>query len=125
MPDLQVFLVLSSIVLTTLVLGYVCVALTTQFRAIVRKTAVQEVVVTVKGGYSPDRVIVEQGHPVRFKFTRQESVVCSERVLFPDFSQDVSLSAYEPTIVEFTPTERGEYNFHCKMGILHGTLIVK
>jgi plastocyanin domain-containing protein len=125
MPDLQVFLVLSSIVLTTLVLGYVGLALTTQFRARFRKTAVQEIAVMVKGGYSPDIVVVQQGRPVRFSFTRQETAVCSERVLFPDFKQDVSLPAYEPTTVEFTPTERGEYNFHCQMGILHGTLIVK
>jgi Cu+-exporting ATPase len=125
MPDLQVFLVLSSIVLTTLALSYVCLALTTQVRATVRKTAVQEVAVMVKGGYSPNLVVVQQGCPVRFKFTRQESAVCSERVLFPDFNQDVSLPAYEPTIVEFTPAERGEYNFHCQMGTLHGTLIVK
>lgn len=125
MPDLQVFLVLSSIVLTTLVLGYVCVALTTQFRATVRKTAVQEIAVMVKDGYSPNLVVVQQGRPVRFKFTRQESAVCSERVLFPDFSHDVSMPSYEPTIVEFTPTERGKYNFHCPLGMLRGTLIVK
>jgi P-type Cu+ transporter len=125
MPDLQVFLVLSSIVLATLALGYVCLALTTQYRATVRQTAVQEVAVMVKGGYSPNLVVVQQGRPVRFKFTRQEIAVCSERVLFPDFNQDVALPAYEPTIVEFTPTERGEYNFHCQRGMLHGTLIVK
>lgn len=125
MPDLQVFLVLSSIVLTTLALGYICLALTTQFRATVRKSAVQEVAVTVKGGYSPNLVVVQQGRPDRSKFTRQESAVCSERVLFPDFNKDISLPAYEPTVIEFTPTEPGEYDFHCQMGMLRDTLIVK
>ena len=96
MSDLQVFLVLSSIVLTTLALGYVSLALTAQFRA-----------------------------TVRIKFTRQESGVCSERVLFPDFNKDMSLPENEQTIFEFTPTQPGEYDFHCQMGILHGTLIVK
>lgn len=125
MSDLQVFLVLSSIMLATLALGYVSLALTAQFRATVRKSAVQEVAVTVKGGYSPDRVIVEQGRPVRFKFTRQESAICSERVLFPDFNKDISLPENEPTVGEFTPAEPGAYDFHCQMGMLHGTLIVK
>lgn len=125
MSDLQVFLVLSSIVLTTLALGYVCLALTTQFRATVRKSAVQEVAVTVKGGYSPNRVVVQQGRLVRFSFTRQESAICSERVLFPDFNKDISLPENEPTVVEFTPAEPGAYDFHCQMGMLHGTLIVK
>lgn len=125
MSDLQVFLVLSSIVLTTLALGYVCLALPTQFRATDRKSAVQEVAVTVKGGYSPDRVVVQQGRLVRFSFTRQESAICSERVLFPDFNKDISLPENEPTVVEFTPAEPGAYDFHCQMGMLHGTLIVK
>lgn len=125
MSDLQIFLVLSSIILTTLTLIYVCLALTTQLRATVRKSAIQEVTVTVKDGYSPDKVVVQAGRPVRFTFTRQESGVCSERVLFPDFNKDISLPEYAHTVVEFTPTEPGEYDFHCQMGMLHGTLIVK
>lgn len=125
MSDLQVFLVLSSIVLTTLALGYACLALTTQFRATVRKSKIQEVAVTIKDGYSPDKIVVQQGRSVRFTFTRQESAVYSERVLLRDFNKDISLPEYEHTIVEFTPTEPGEYDFHCQMEMLRKTFIVK
>ena len=125
MSELQVFLILSSIVLTTLALGYVCLALTTQFGATARNSAIQEVAVTVKGGYSPDRVVLQQGRPIRFTFTRQESAVCSERVLFPDFNKDILLPEYEHTVVELTSAEPGEYDFYCQMGMLRGTLIVQ
>ena len=46
----------------------------------------QEVAVIVKGGYTPDVIVVKSGHPVRLRFTRQESAACSEKVLFPDFN---------------------------------------
>jgi Cu+-exporting ATPase len=47
---------------------------------------VQEVKVTVKGGYSPDRVAVRQGVPLRILFDRQESGECTSRVVFPGFA---------------------------------------
>ena len=125
MSDLQIFLILAGIVLTTVAAGYVCLLPETQTHATASASAVQDVSVIVKGGYSPDLVVVQQGRPVRFKFTRQESAICSERVLFPDFNKDISLPENEPTVVEFTPAEPGAYDFHCQMGMLQGTLIVK
>ncbi len=52
---------------------------------------VQEVAVTVKGGYTPDVIVVKAGQPVRLRFTRQESASCSETVLFPDFNRNAKL----------------------------------
>src|SRR5659263_695987 len=46
---------------------------------------VQEVAVTVKGGYSPDLIRVQEGVPLRLVFDRQESGDCTSRVVFPDF----------------------------------------
>src|SRR3989475_13076012 len=48
----------------------------------------QEVTVTVKGGYSPDLVRVRQGVPLRIVFDRQESGECTSRVVFPDFAPE-------------------------------------
>ena len=47
---------------------------------------VQEVRVTVKGGYTPDLIRVRQGVPVRLIFDRQEAGDCTSRVVFPDFA---------------------------------------
>ncbi|MDD5039059.1 MAG: cupredoxin domain-containing protein, partial [Dehalococcoidales bacterium] len=47
------------------------------------KGNVQEIVVTVKGGYSPDVIRVKKGIPLRLIFDRKESGDCSSRVVFP------------------------------------------
>jgi plastocyanin domain-containing protein len=85
----------------------------------------QEVAVTVKGGYTPDVIVVQAGQPVRLRFTRQESASCSEMVLFPDFSRSARLPEGEEVAVEFTPDKAGEYGFQCQMGMLRGKLIVE
>src|SRR5437899_896000 len=85
----------------------------------------QEVTVTVKGGYSPDLVRVRQGVPLRIVFDRQESGECTSRVVFPDFALNRSLSAYGQTTVELLPDRVGEFGFACGMNMVHGRLIVE
>ncbi len=86
---------------------------------------VQEVTVTVKGGYSPDLVRVRQGVPLRIVFNRQESGECTSRVVFPDFGLNRSLPAYAKTTVELMPDLAGEFGFACGMNMVHGKLIVE
>ena len=87
--------------------------------------AVQEVHVTVKGGYTPDTIVVQAGKPVRLQFYRDETADCSERVVFPTLGLDAALPAYKATTVEFTPTEPGEFPFRCGMNMLKGLLVVE
>ena len=49
---------------------------------------VQEVHVIVKGGYTPDTIVVQAGKPVRLQFYRDETADCSERVVFERFGID-------------------------------------
>jgi plastocyanin domain-containing protein len=86
---------------------------------------VQHVKVTVKGGYSPDVIVVEQGRPVRLDFYRDETASCSETVVFGDFGIARGLPAFRTTPVELTPQEPGEFTFTCGMGMLRGKLIVE
>jgi len=85
----------------------------------------QEVAITVKGGYTPDVIVVRAGQPVRLRFTRQESSACTEKVLFPDFNQNALLPEGQEVTLEFTPDKPGEYGFQCQMGMLRGKLIVE
>jgi Cu+-exporting ATPase len=85
---------------------------------------VQEVTVTVKGGYSPDRVEVRQGVPVRLVFDRQETGDCTSHVVFSDFGINKSLPAYASTAVDLVPERVGEFGFACGMNMVHGTLVV-
>ncbi len=86
---------------------------------------VQEVRIVVKGGYSPDVIVVKKGIPVRLNFYRDETADCSDTVVFGDFNIRRPLPAFATTAVEFTPQEAGEYTFTCGMGMLKGKLIVR
>src|SRR6516165_2335389 len=85
---------------------------------------VQQIALTVKGGYSPDLIEVRQGVPVRLVFDRQEAGDCTSRVVFPDLQISKSLPAFTRTTVEFTPQQAGRFEFACGMNMIHGTLVV-
>ena len=89
------------------------------------KGNVQEIRITVKGGYSPDVIRVKEGVPLRLVFDRQEASDCSDRVVFPDFQASKSLVPFATTTLEFTPDKSGSFGFACGMNMLHGTLIVE
>lgn len=86
---------------------------------------VQQIRITVRGGYSPDVVVVRQGRPVRLDFFRDETASCSEQVVFPDFGIARDLPAHQTTAVEFTPEEPGEFTWTCGMRMLRGKLVVE
>jgi plastocyanin domain-containing protein len=85
----------------------------------------QEQMILVKGGYTPDVLVVEAGKPVRLNFVRQESASCSEMVLLPAFGKSAKLPEGETVSVEFLPKERGEFEFACQMGMIRGKIIVE
>ena len=86
---------------------------------------VQEVRITVKGGYTPDTVVVQAGTPVRLQFYRDETADCSERIVLEDFGIDAALPAFQTTAIEFTPAQPGEFRFRCGMNMLKGLLVVE
>ena len=89
------------------------------------ESGIQEVVIKVKGGYSPDVITVEKGRLVRLNFYREETAVCSEQVLFPDFNKQATLTPFKTIPLEFTPDKEGEFGFQCGMGMLHGKIVVE
>jgi plastocyanin domain-containing protein len=94
-------------------------------RAMLSSSGYQEAMILVKGGYTPDILVVEHGKPVRLNFRREETAACSEMVLLPDFNKSAKLPEGEVVPVEFLPEEPGEYDFSCQMGMLRGKIIVK
>lgn len=94
-------------------------------RASVTSSGHQEAMILVKGGYTPDVVVVQRGKPVRLNFRREESASCSEMVLLPDFGKSAQLPVGETVAVEFVPKQSGEFEFACQMGMFRGRLIVE
>ena len=97
----------------------------TGVRATLASSGYQETMILVKGGYTPDRIVVERGRPVRLTFRREESSPCSEQVVFDAFGKHAELPEGEQVAVELPPAEPGEYSFTCQMGMLRGTLVVE
>ncbi|WP_394794644.1 cupredoxin domain-containing protein [Armatimonas sp.] len=87
-------------------------------------TDIQEVEITVEGGYEPGTIELKAGVPARLIFHRIETASCSEEVVIPEFGIRKKLPAHEKTKVEFTPDKPGRYSFTCGMGMLRGTLVV-
>ena len=117
------WLVVGAALAVTVLLGWYFFGPKTSRRAQVTD-GVQEVTVTVKGGYSPDLIEVQSGLPVRLVFDRQESGECSSRVVFPDFRINQALPANSQTTVQFMAETPGEYTFACGMNMLHGRVRV-
>ena len=88
-------------------------------------TGVQEIDVVVQGGYTPDRIEVVQGRPVRLNFLRKESTSCTEQVILGDFGIAKELPQDRTVPVEFTPEKPGEFVFHCGMNMVRGKIVVK
>jgi plastocyanin domain-containing protein len=85
----------------------------------------QEAMILVKGGYTPDAVVVRAGRPVRLNFRREETATCSDRVIFADFNRSAELPTGQTVAVELLPQEPGEYTFSCPMGMFRGRLIAE
>jgi plastocyanin domain-containing protein len=93
--------------------------------AVTETAGVQEVQITVKGGYDPDTIVIKRGIPVRLLFKRQESSLCSEMVVLDSIGKSAKLPEGETVAIEFTPQGTGEIPFQCQMGMLRGRLVVQ
>jgi plastocyanin domain-containing protein len=98
---------------------------TTGQRASETSGGYQEAMILVKGGYTPDTIIVTHGKPVRLNFRREETASCSDKVIFEHFDKSAELPTGKVVSVELMPKEPGEYGFVCPMGMFRGRLIVE
>lgn len=96
-----------------------------QQRQATQNNGVQEVIITVDGGYRPDRVVVVAGQPVKLSFDRHDSNSCLDELLIPDFGISTHLPMDRTTTVEFSPTKIGEYAFTCGMRMFRGVIEVQ
>ena len=95
------------------------------FRASETSGGYQEAMILVKGGYTPDTIVVRSGRPVRLNFRREETASCSDKVIFADFQKSAELPTGETVAVELLPKQPGEYAFACPMGMFRGRLIAE
>jgi plastocyanin domain-containing protein len=94
-------------------------------KAITASGGIQEITVTVDGGYEPSQIVVQVGQPVRLNFHRQDPSSCLEKVLIPDFRIAADLPLNQVTSVDFTPKKVGSYVFSCGMNMFRGIIEVQ
>jgi len=121
----QVFVTLGGLLLVSSIAWFFWFSKKEPVHVLTSESGMQEVFVTVKGGYTPDLIVVQAGKPLRINFQRQETAVCSEQVLFPDFNKQATLTPFKTVPVEFTPDKPGTYGFQCGMGMLRGKVVVE
>ena len=90
-----------------------------------RAGGIQEVEVTVRGGYQPASIVAKAGQPLRLNFTRREATPCGEEVVLPEFGRRAHLPENKTVPIEILPREPGEYQFTCGMNMYRGKLIVE
>ncbi len=120
-----IIVTISGLALAAFVLWFFFFSARQTAAAVSSSSGVQEVDITVKGGYSPDIIEVERGKPVQLHFYRDEENSCSEELLMPDFNIRRDLPAFKTTMVELLPQQAGKFEFTCGMGMLRGSLVVK
>jgi plastocyanin domain-containing protein len=116
---------LAGLALVAFVIWFFWLKRSTGFRATETSGGYQEAMILVKGGYTPDTIIVRSGRPVRLNFRREETASCSDKVIFADFQKSAELPTGETVAVELLPKEPGEYAFACPMGMFRGRLIAE
>ena len=124
MDSTALFVTLGGLALAGLVLWYFFFSSRPAVAVQATAGGVQQVDITVKGGYSPSTIEVAHGQPVQLNFYRDEENSCSEELLIPDFNVRRDLPAFQTTRVELLPQQPGRYEFTCGMGMLRGSLIV-
>lgn len=123
-PD-QVGVTVGGVVLAAFVAWFFWVKPSKGTEATTVSDGFQEQMILVKGGYTPDTVRVKAGRPVRLLFRREETAMCSERVVIPDFERAADLPTGQVIPIEFVPSDPGEHEFTCQMGMLRGRILVE
>ena len=123
-PDRWLFTLLG-LALVALIVWFFWLKRSKGLRAAETTGGYQEAMILVKGGYTPDTIVVRSGRPVRLNFRREETASCSDKVIFADFQKSADLPTGQTVPVELMPKEPGEFAFGCPMGMFRGKLIVE
>jgi plastocyanin domain-containing protein len=96
----------------------------------INAAGIQEVTLVVTPqGYSPAHFAVKSGVPVRLIFKQLGEVGCGNELLFQwGAGQSAELKLASPSdsqVLEFTPTETGDFRFNCPHLIYVGGMTVQ
>lgn len=84
-------------------------------------------VFTLKDDIKPNTFTVKVNQPVRYVVAvKEDGLGCMYNIKIPElYETPIRLSAGRQIVMEFTPTEKGQYPITCGMGMQRGLLIVE
>lgn len=121
----QLLVIFGGLTLSTWVAWYFWFSEKKSVKIDASESGIQEAVIKVKGGYTPDVLVFEAGKPIRLNFIREETAACTEEVVFSDFAKRETLTPFKTIPIELKIDKPGEYGFQCGMGMVKGKLIVQ
>lgn len=81
--------------------------------------------IIVKGGYTPEVILISRGKAATLNFIRQDSSSCLEEVVIPEFKIKKYLPIDKKVSVSIMPQKEGKYEISCGMNMFHGKIIVE
>lgn len=78
-----------------------------------------------KKGFSPSSISAEQGSPLTLIFKRTSKEGCGNKVVFPSLNITKDLPVGKSVTIKITPSETGNINFTCGMGMYKGTIVAE
>ncbi len=75
-------------------------------------------------GYSPEKITVKKGIPVKLNVTAREGYGCTSLFVIPQLRIKQRLSLNQAKVIEFTPQEVGKITWTCGMGMYTGEIEV-
>ena len=96
----QIIVIIVGLGLALWVAWYFWFSKTKAVRVQTSDSGIQEAVIKVKGGYTPDVLVFEAGKPIRLNFIREETAACSEEVIFSDLGKKAILTPFKTIPVE-------------------------
>lgn len=81
--------------------------------------------ITVKGGYSPQRIVLKKGVPATVNFHMKDNTACLSHVVFADLGVNADLTKQPITKINIPTDQAKTFNFACGMDMFHGQVVVK
>jgi len=75
-------------------------------------------------GYEPNAFVAVKGVPLRIYFSADKDASCDRETIFPEFEKTVMIPD-GGTQATFDVDAKGDYSFHCSMGMFQGKITVK
>lgn len=85
----------------------------------------QHATVIVKGGYTPNTLILKQGIPAQVTFDMQDSTACLSHVVIAKLGIDKDLTKQKTTTINIPTDQKKEFDYSCGMNMFHGKIIIK